>query len=280
MVGEEVVGEEEERSGTVLVDVHSLTHLLTYPLTHLLTYSLTYALQYDIFNIGKLGLVSAIGDLPLLGVFAYVFEDVRKSGPDYEKFEDAVISLAIAACVLHMMAYASRGVIFVLTSGLRRKNEGSFYSYLPNFGDGLTSLVGLVQFFVVILLIVTFDAGSHDGLTKPEDQQHMHNCVRVLAITLGINMLCNFMAVCSFLNHWAFSHEQLTDRPFASGLVVCLGVFDVSFLDLLSNDEQTDKDVKYAATSTHACDPTSTLSLRPHAPSLQPHAPNLQPHAP
>ena len=260
--------------------------------THLLTYSLTYDLQYDIFNIGKLGLVSAIGDLPLLGVFAYVFEDVRKSGPDYEKFEDAVISLAIAACVLHMMAYASRGVIFVLTSGLRRKNEGSFYSYLPNFGDGLTSLVGLVQFFVVILLIVTFDAGSHDGLTKQEDQQHMHNCVRVLAITLGINMLCNFMAVCSFLNHWVFSHEQLTDRPFASGLVVCLGVFDVSFLDLLSNDEQHDKDVKYAATSTHACDPTSTLSLRPlhlacnhmhlacnptHL-SLRPHAPQVRRH--
>lgn len=222
----------------------------------MLTFSLTYFYrQNDVFNIGKLGLVSAIGDLPLLGVFAYVFEDVRKSGPDYEKFEDAVISLAIAACVLHMIVYASRGVVFTLTSGLRRKNEGSLYSYLPKFGDGLTSLVGLVQFFVVILLIVTFDAGSHDGLTKQEDQEHMHNCVRVLAITLGINMLCNFMAVCSFLNHWAFSHEQLTERPFASGLVVCLGAFDVSFLDLLSNDEQTDKDVKYAATRTQACNP-------------------------
>ena len=92
----------------------------------MLTFSLTYFYrQNDVFNIGKLGLVSAIGDLPLLGVFAYVFEDVRKSGPDYEKFEDAVISLAIAACVLHMIVYASRGVVFTLTSGLRRKNEGN-----------------------------------------------------------------------------------------------------------------------------------------------------------
>ena len=72
----------------------------------------------------------------------------------------------------------------------------------------------------------------------------MHNCVRVLMVTLGINMLCNFLATCSFLNHWEFSHEQLTDRPFASALVVILCVFDVSLLDLLSNDEQTDKDVK------------------------------------
>ena len=37
--------------------------------------------QHDVCNIGKLGLVSAIGDVPLLGVFAYVFEDVRQSGP-------------------------------------------------------------------------------------------------------------------------------------------------------------------------------------------------------
>ena len=106
--------------------------------------------QHDVFNIGKLGLVSAIGDVPLLGVFAYVFEDVRQSGSDrglvaYEDFEDAVLGLAISACVLHMAVYAARGVVFTLASGLRRKNEGSLYSYLPKFGDGLTSLVGLVQ---------------------------------------------------------------------------------------------------------------------------------------
>ena len=74
--------------------------------------------------------------------------------------------------------------------------------------------------------------------------------------------------VCSFLNHWVFSHEHLTNRPFASGLVVCLGVFDVSFLDLLSNDEQTDKDVKCVATSTPCLQPHEHPSLRPHASSL------------
>ena len=75
---------------------------------------------------------------------------MRQSGSDrglvtYEDFEDAVLALAISACVLHMAVYAARGVVFTLASGLRRKNEGSLYSYLPKFGDGLTSLVGLVQ---------------------------------------------------------------------------------------------------------------------------------------
>ena len=99
----------------------------------------------------------------------------------------------------------------------------------------------------------------------------MHNCVRVLMVTLGINMLCNFLATCSFLNHWEFSHEQLTDRPFASALVVILCVFDVSLLDLLSNDEQHDKDVKCVGLALTIIGLALTLAPAPAlAPTLTP----------
>ena len=136
-----------------------------------------------------------------MATFCYVFENVRKPCGNFPRpecadrpinattghltqlaaevraYQDPVLGLAIFAIVLHIVIYLSRGVVFVFCSGLRRRNEGAFYTYLPKFGDGLTSVVGVVQFLLMGLLAVVYEAGSHNGDTSGEHRDHMRNCI-------------------------------------------------------------------------------------------------------
>lgn len=61
-------------------------------------------------------------------------------------------------------------------------------------------------------------------------------------ILLGIcvaYVLCNLRLAVSFLNHWRFSHANLSDYSFSSTFVVLLSALDASALNLIAQDDVT-----------------------------------------
>jgi len=232
----------------------------------------------DVFNISKLGLWAAFFDIPLLSCMVATYENLRKpcavpqaraecefqamnettgqpiAFPHEAGYIDPLLGFSIFVYSVHIIVYASRGIVVTVCARLRRKNEGGFYSYLPNFGDGLTCCVGVIQYLMMGVLVAIYDQGSKykgpdggiygNGMSE-EDQDHCFHAMRFLLFTMGISLITNMALSISFLNHYTFSHDQLTNNPFASGMVFACSLVDGGLLDLLSNDPQTDKDIKY-----------------------------------
>ena len=60
-------------------------------------------------------------------------------------------------------------------------------------------------------------------------------------------MVLNVSSAFSFLNHFRFSHEWISDNPFKSTFVVILGTFDAEWLNGLAQEQNIRIEVKRTA---------------------------------
>jgi len=204
--------------------------------------------------------------------FFFIFFNLLTGDGSSESF----VLLFTTFTFLHNCFYCIRAAIVAITRALRRPSD--LKTYFWSVGDYALLALAFIQFVLLCLLglcclqgkakgekcRVPFEPGSggvFDDFNRtqsvyehecepimPKDQTNaMTGYFLWLAFFIVVYMAANQCSAYSFLNHFRFSHQWISDHPFKSTLVVILGTFDAEWLNGLAQEQNIRMEVKRTA---------------------------------
>lgn len=200
--------------------------------------------RVDVFALRKLGAMTACCmDIPLLIVFS---ANMDWSWRNHGGYRDPFQALAIVVTAIHAAIYLARGIVVMVCGSLRKKSERRIH--LPDLRDVLTIIVSFIQLILFAALIAVYEEGGrHSRGLVEEERATLFNATCAASAFLAIYVLANVGASVSFLNHYRFSHSNLTDYSFSSAFVCVAAAIDGQMLSMLSQDDVATREVKRAA---------------------------------
>ena len=204
--------------------------------------------RVDVFALRKLGVLPALLlDIPIV---VQCMRFLAQYGWNFFVFVAAISSFA------HALIFLARALVVAITGDLRRKpyvpdvNMGDAPFSRMSLGDVATLLVSLFHLFLICCLIGLYNHGWFFGpfMGFPDGAagacQLAYYAVLIIVFSLIFANLCT---AASFLNHWEYSHETISDHSYISAVVFLLCGFDVGWLNLLSTDAIAVREVKRTA---------------------------------
>ncbi|KAL1507730.1 hypothetical protein AB1Y20_007343 [Prymnesium parvum] len=230
----------------------------------------------DMEHFMQLGAVSAITtNIPLFFIF---FDLLVTKGGTREPF----VILMTMFTLLHSCFYCIRAGIILITKNLRRPSN--LKTFFLGQGDYALLLVAAVQLVLVLMLSICCIQGSSKGkacvepfepgsgglfddfnrtrsiyeaecetLLPPETTSALSWYFFLIIFFVAIYGFSNLFASISFLNHFRFSHQWISDHPFTSTCLVTLGIVDAQWLNGLAQEQNIRLEVKRTAMFTSLC---------------------------
>ena len=161
-----------------------------------------------------------------------------------------LIGFTVTVVSMHGFYFLFRSLAVMLTDRLRRtsvqrKLVGT--GGLCSIGDAFCLAASLMQFMLVLFCLALWIQAAAFGPRYGIDPDHvplLRSCYTLL-ILLGCGyFLANWFTAYSFLNHFAFSHERISDRSYTTATVITLCTFDGSWLTMLAQDAVAEREVK------------------------------------
>ena len=161
-----------------------------------------------------------------------------------------------AASLAHGLIYLSRAIVVALTATLRRtpyvpdvaNGEPPFYR--ATLGDVASMFASMLQLGLLCALLGVYYHGYSYGLYMGFTEDEARACngaFWALSFIIIAYLIANLCCSISFLNHFTFSHENIAEKSYRSGLCVVLSLLDGAWLNLIAEETVAVREVKRAA---------------------------------
>ena len=160
---------------------------------------------------------------------------------------DSLVLWVAILSTAHGLLFFYSALIATITADLRRtpQVEDGFerVSVFDVFGLAFSTLHFALMGALVALYFYGWRYGDMVGFEADQAASCRNFLYWAIAI-LAASCASNLSACCSFLNHYIFSHADVAEYSYFTGVVLLLGTIDPAWLNFLSKDETAVREVK------------------------------------
>jgi len=158
--------------------------------------------------------------------------------------DNALLLFTLFLLTIHSLVFGMRGIAVGLAKWHLRPAQKRVNCCGP--GDLASLFLGAIQYMLLMCTSVLYLQAYNEGTCCFSDSERnfLFSCFVAIQIFIGLYTVSNWLTAFSFINHFRFSTVNLVNYSYQTAFTLCMCTFDVSWLNLLSQDEVTSREVK------------------------------------